>query len=137
MVIHGDHDPTVHHLNADHLIETALGANGDRHTQHRTQTTESRVPGGRRYTSTTYTDAAAVPIVERLTIHQGGHAWSGGPPGPYTDPLGPDASAELVRFFHQHQHGHHVRRTAIGCGSTAAARPPRSPNTSTSPRRSS
>ncbi|HEU4347800.1 MAG TPA: PHB depolymerase family esterase [Actinoplanes sp.] len=112
MVIHGDHDPTVHHLNADHLIETALRANGDRHTQHRIHTTDSRVPGGRRYTHTTYTDDAAVPIVERLTIHQGGHAWSGGPPGPHTDPLGPDASAELVRFFHQHHHESHVRRTA-------------------------
>lgn len=103
MVIHGDHDPTVHHLNADHMIETALRANGNRNTRQNTYVIDSPVAGGRRYTHTTYTDTVAVPIVERLTIHQGGHAWSGGPPGPHTDPLGPDASAELVRFFHQHR----------------------------------
>jgi poly(3-hydroxybutyrate) depolymerase len=102
MVIHGDSDPTVNHLNADRLVETALGSNGDRPTHHHTQITDCHVPGGRSYTRTIYTDGAGVPIVERLTIHQGGHAWSGGPRGPHTDPLGPDASAELVRFFQQH-----------------------------------
>ena len=110
MVIHGDNDPTVNHLNADLLVEKALGSNGDRPTHHHTQITDGQVPGGRRYTRTTYTDGSGIPIVDRLTIHQGGHAWSGGPAGPHTDPLGPDATAELVRFFHQHTNPRRAER---------------------------
>src|SRR4029453_19392619 len=82
MVIHGDHDRTVHHLNADHLVETALGVNGDLRAQHRTQVTDRQILGGRRYTRFAYTDAASVPIVARMTMHQGGPAWSCGPSGP-------------------------------------------------------
>jgi poly(hydroxyalkanoate) depolymerase family esterase len=109
MVIQGDNDPTVNHLNADRLIETALGTNGYRPAHH-TQITTGQVPDGRSYTRTAYTGTDAIPLVERLTIHRGGHAWSGGPPGPHTDPLGPDASAELVRFFHQHTNPRHAER---------------------------
>ena len=66
-------------------------------------TTGGQVPGGHAYTRTCYQDPAGATLAEHWTIHQAGHAWSGGVPhGSYTDPHGPNASAELIRFFSQH-----------------------------------
>jgi poly(hydroxyalkanoate) depolymerase family esterase len=110
IVFHGDGDPTVAHVNADDLVTAVLPDAGDRR---RPLTTKGRVPGGHAYTRRIYSDRDGTPLVEHWTVHQAGHAWSGGSPhGTYTDPQGPDASAELVRFFNQHARSHARKRAA-------------------------
>jgi poly(hydroxyalkanoate) depolymerase family esterase len=100
IVFHGDGDPTVDHVNAEHLVQGALRSSAGRYQE---LTTTDLVPGGHGYTRRAYCDPDGTPQVEHWTIHQAAHAWSGGGPhGSYTDPQGPDASAELVRFFTQH-----------------------------------
>jgi poly(hydroxyalkanoate) depolymerase family esterase len=100
IIFHGDGDTTVHPRNGDRLlVHLSRGANG---SSPRVMTRQGQVPGGYEYTRFTYRDAEGRDLVERWSVHGLGHAWSGGSyPGSYTDPRGPDASAEEVRFFEQ------------------------------------
>jgi poly(hydroxyalkanoate) depolymerase family esterase len=106
IVFHGDRDTTVAHANAGCLIDHVLAAGSpDRGpaTLPAAVTTGGQVPGGHAYTRTCYPDPTGATLAECWTIHQGGHGWSGGVPhGSYTDPHGPDASAEFIRFFYEH-----------------------------------
>ena len=104
---HEDRDTTVHPQNADHLLSYwTAGTGGPDATRGPTPQATRRpgqVPGGHAYTCATYHDASGRATVEQWTIHGLEHAWSGGSlPGSYTDPKGPDASAEMVRVFLQH-----------------------------------
>jgi poly(hydroxyalkanoate) depolymerase family esterase len=108
IVFHGDADPTVDPVNADCLVRAGAPATGRPPV-----TVTQHVPGGHRYTRTVHRDDEGTPVVEHWTIHGAGHAWSGGRlDGSYTDPQGPDASAELVRFLAEHARS----RTPAGGG---------------------
>lgn len=109
IMFHGDCDKTVHPRNADHLLEhyCTTKTTGSRDEAGRpiprATVRQGQVPGGHAYTRATYRDTGGRAIVERWTVHGLGHAWSGGnSSGSYTDPKGPDASAEMMRFFNQH-----------------------------------
>jgi len=98
IVFHGDRDTIVHPRNGDHVI-----AQSKITSSMQTQVHRGRVPGGHAYTRTLYTDAGGRAVLERWDVHGAGHAWSGGSPaGTYTDPQGPDAAREMLRFFLEH-----------------------------------
>jgi poly(hydroxyalkanoate) depolymerase family esterase len=99
IVFHGDADKTVHVVNGARVLEAA-GLHG------RPEATRGSSSAGVPYTRRVHVDARGADRAEQWTIHGAGHAWSGGDPaGSYTDPRGPDASAEMLRFFLQHPKG--------------------------------
>ncbi len=101
IVIHGDKDAIVAPANAEKLIGCRLAA-GDI-TSHDGPIT-APAHRGRPYTRTIYYSFDGVAVAESLIVHGGGHAWYGGnPAGSYTDPEGPNASAEMIRFFLLHE----------------------------------
>jgi poly(hydroxyalkanoate) depolymerase family esterase len=106
IVFHGDRDTTVAPANAAGLIDDVLAGASPDGRPGTLEVTDGQVPGGLAYTCTRYQDPAGAALAEGWTIHQAGHAWSGGVPhGSYTDARGPDASAEFIRFFDEHPAG--------------------------------
>jgi poly(hydroxyalkanoate) depolymerase family esterase len=98
IVFHGDRDTTVHPKNGDRVIEQSAKAKSPS-----SEVQSGQVPHGHAYTRTVTTDADGRAISEHWSIHGAGHAWSGGSrAGSYTDPEGPDASREMLRFFLEH-----------------------------------
>jgi len=101
IVFHGDQDTTVHPRNGEQVILESV----DRNAASTTLSVEQgRVPGGHAYTRTIHSDPAGRVILEHWLVHGAGHAWSGGSTrGSYTDPKGPDAAREMIRFFYQNE----------------------------------
>jgi dienelactone hydrolase len=96
IVFHGDRDTIIHPRNADHVVSRSMRTTN-------WQSRRGQVPGGHAYTCTTHTDANGQTISEQWYIHGAGHAWSGGShAGSYTDPRGPNATKEMLRFFRDH-----------------------------------
>ena len=97
ILFHGDRDATVHPRNGEQLIQESVQPDAATRSVER-----GRVPGGHAYTRTTYSDSQGRAIFEHWVVHGAGHAWAGGSAhGSYTDPKGPDAAREMVRFFYQ------------------------------------
>lgn len=103
IVFHGDRDATVALKNGAAIAEQAR-ANLASETGPLTLEVQSHTAHGRRCTRTAYVDEDGLPWVEQWTVHGAGHAWSGGSAaGSFAEPLGPDASREMMRFFMLHE----------------------------------
>nr|WP_290696510.1 PHB depolymerase family esterase [Halomonas sp. UBA3074] len=99
IIFHGDRDTTVHPSNAERVAAQYS-------TSHQAGATveKGKVANGHGYTCTTHLNAKGETHLEQWQIHGAGHAWSGGSTqGSYTDPKGPDASKEMLRFFFSHR----------------------------------
>jgi poly(hydroxyalkanoate) depolymerase family esterase len=107
IVFHGDRDTTVHPCNGDQALAQCIADRaGDRTEQQarsEVKVEKGSVPQGRAYTRTIRHDSNGKAIAEHWLVHGAGHAWSGGTRnGSYTDPKGPNAAQEMLRFFYTH-----------------------------------
>ncbi len=99
IAFHGDADRTVNPINGEHVI-----AQAKRDAEFSETVSYGESKGGVGYTRTVHRDAEGRGVLEHWVLHGGGHAWSGGGRrGSFTDPRGPDASREMIRFFLAHR----------------------------------
>ncbi|MFU8831258.1 MAG: alpha/beta hydrolase family esterase, partial [Wenzhouxiangella sp.] len=107
IVFHGDCDTTVHPRNGHGVIAQSLGSASQASQADKGSTVErGTAAGGRRFTRTVYRATDGRVTAEHWVIHGAAHAWSGGDAaGSHTDPNGPDASAQMLRFFGAHHAG--------------------------------
>lgn len=97
IVFHGDQDRTVHPSNAQGFLRNIERS---RPGPLLSRVTSGTSANGRCFTRKVYRTASGEVLLEDWTIHGSGHGWSGGhAAGSYTDPAGPDASREMLRFF--------------------------------------
>ena len=96
IVFHGDRDTTVHPSNGEEIVAHVVGRAEDVDVVSRRGTSK----GGRGYSCTLHRRKDGSVAAEHWVIEGAGHAWAGGDrSGSYTDPSGPDASREMLRFF--------------------------------------
>ena len=100
IVFHGDHDKTVHPRNSTDVLAQPAHREGGHGGQ--VWTERGQAPNGHSYTRTVHRDATGRVVLEHWLVHGGGHTWfGGGRGGSYSDPRGPSAAAEMIRFFLQ------------------------------------
>jgi hypothetical protein len=89
------------------VLQSAIPAIGDHcssicapGTRLKVDITRGRSASGCTFTKSVSVDPEGRALIEQWTVQGSGHAWSGGDRGgTYTDPAGPEASREMVRFF--------------------------------------
>jgi poly(hydroxyalkanoate) depolymerase family esterase len=97
IVFHGRSDTTVRPSNGDAIASSAVNAAVGQLVEETTRDTAA----GRSFSRTITSDMTGAVRSEHWVVEGLGHAWSGGQPGgSYTDPKGPDASAQMIRFFY-------------------------------------
>ncbi len=97
IVFHGSADATVHPSNGSRIARNALNTKVEQFIE----TEEADIKSGRSYVRTITSQMDGLTQSEYWVVEGLGHAWSGGQSGAsYTDPKGPDASAEMIRFFY-------------------------------------
>lgn len=107
IVFHGDRDTTVHPCNGDQVISQCSQPGSACRPQAEAiplvTVHQGQVPNGHAYTRTIHYQPDGQALAEHWLIHGAGHAWSGGSSsGSYTDPKGPDAARQMLRFFLEH-----------------------------------
>ncbi|MES2072045.1 MAG: PHB depolymerase family esterase [Pseudomonadota bacterium] len=108
IVFHGDLDNTVSPRNGDQIIAQSLAdtqapAGKDGPLKSKVAVESGRAGHGHAYTRTVHSGEDGKSVAEQWLVHGVGHAWSGGSQrGTYTDPKGPDAAREMMRFFSTH-----------------------------------
>jgi poly(hydroxyalkanoate) depolymerase family esterase len=96
IVFHGDQDTTVHPQNGVGVVDQCTGLQPNAQAV----IEKGREPDGTCFTRSIYLDAKGGTQAEHWLVHGAGHAWSGGNSrGSYTNPRGPDATKEMLRFF--------------------------------------
>ena len=96
IVFHGDRDTLVNPRNGEALVAQWLAGRPESEIS----LDSGNEANGYAYTRRSARAASGHSELEHWVIHGAGHAWSGGSStGTHTDPRGPDASSEMVRFF--------------------------------------
>lgn len=111
IVFHGANDLTVAVVNGHQVLSQWAQTNDyaddglDNNTiqDQASEVIFAAVPDGYTYTRSIYKNSKGHVLMEKWIVDTMTHRWSGGSPnGSYTDPKGPSATAEMVRFFTDH-----------------------------------
>jgi len=100
IIFHGDADKVVNVRNCRYIATRATEPYPHLRRTQRNGYTAS----GKKYVRTSHRLGKGRSFIEQWVVEDAGHAWSGGSElGTYTNPNGPDASREMVRFLMNHR----------------------------------